>query len=198
MKEKTPDRRVQRRRRLLHKALMSRVLEKKYESITVQEILDRADVGRSTFYTHFQDKDELLVSGFENVKNLLHSSQAAGSGSVGKTYERIIGFSLAMFEHANEYRAVNRALLGSNAEAIVRRQIHAALAGVISQEVRREMQEGKRANYPVSAELLTHFLVSTYISVLTWWLKSRNPVPPEDINAAYRHLALPCLASIFG
>jgi len=198
MKEKTPDRRVQRRRRLLHKALMSRVLEKKYESITVQEILDRADVGRSTFYTHFQDKDELLVSGFENVKNLLQSAQAAGSGSVAKTYERIIGFSLAMFEHANEYRAVNRALLGSNAEAIVRRQIHAALAGVISQEVRREMQEGKRANYPVSAELLTHFLVSTYISVLTWWLKSRNPVPPEDINAAYRHLVLPCLASIFG
>jgi len=163
-----------------------------------QEILDRADVGRSTFYTHFQGKDELLVSGFENVKNLLQSAQATGSGSVGKTYERIIGFSLAMFEHANEYRAVNRALLGSNAEAIVRRQIHAALAGVISQEVRREMQEGKRANYPVSAELLTHFLVSTYISVLTWWLKSRNPVPPEDINAAYRHLALPCLASIFG
>ena len=198
MKERTPDRRVQRTRRLLHKALMSRVLEKKYESITVQEILDRADVGRSTFYTHFQDKDELLVSGFENVKNLLQSAQAAGSGSVAKTYERIIGFSLAMFEHANEYRAVNRALLGSNAEAIVRRQIHAALAGVISQEVRREMQEGKRANYPVSAELLTHFLVSTYISVLTWWLKSRNPVPPEDINAAYRHLALPCLASIFG
>ena len=198
MKEKTPDRRVQRRRRLLHKALMSRVLEKKYESITVQEILDRADVGRSTFYTHFQGKDELLVSGFENVKNLLQSAQATGSGSVGKTYERIIGFSLAMFEHANEYRSVNRALLGSNAEAIVRRQIHAALAGVISHEVRREMQEGKRANYPVSAELLTHFLVSTYISVLTWWLKSRNPVPPEDINAAYRHLVLPCLASIFG
>ena len=72
MKERTPDRRVQRTRRLLHKALMSRVLEKKYESITVQEILDRADVGRSTFYTHFQDKDELLVSGFENVKNLRH------------------------------------------------------------------------------------------------------------------------------
>jgi len=198
MKGRTPDRRVQRTRRLLHKALMSRVLEKKYESITVQEILDRADVGRSTFYTHFQDKDELLVSGFENVRNLLQSAQVAASGSVGKTYERIIGFSLAMFEHANEYRAVNRALLGSNAEAIVRRQIHAALEGVISQEVRREMQERKRANYPVSAELLTHFLVSTYISVLTWWLKSRNPVPPEDINAAYRHLVLPCLASIFG
>ena len=64
MRAKTRERRVQRTRRLLHKALMSQVLEKKYESITVQEILDVADVGRSTFYTHFQDKDELLVSGF--------------------------------------------------------------------------------------------------------------------------------------
>ena len=66
MTKKPPDRRVQRTRRLLHKALMTEVLDKKYESITVQEILDRADVGRSTFYTHFHDKDELLVSGFEN------------------------------------------------------------------------------------------------------------------------------------
>src|SRR5215471_19459582 len=75
--EKTPDRRVQRTRRLLHKALMSCILEKKYESITVQEILDRADVGRSTFYTHFRDKDELLVSGFGEVQRLLKSAQTA-------------------------------------------------------------------------------------------------------------------------
>jgi AcrR family transcriptional regulator len=63
--EAITDRRVQRTRRLLHKAFMSLILEKKYESITVQEILDRADVGRSTFYMHFRDKDELLVSGFQ-------------------------------------------------------------------------------------------------------------------------------------
>ena len=69
--KKTPDRRVQRTRRLLHKALMSCILEKKYESITVQEILNRADVGRSTFYVHFRDKDELLVSGFGELQSLL-------------------------------------------------------------------------------------------------------------------------------
>jgi len=70
--EKTPDRRVQRTRRLLHKALMSCILEKKYESITVQEILDRADVGRSTFYVHFRDKDELLTNGFQYCRAFLN------------------------------------------------------------------------------------------------------------------------------
>jgi AcrR family transcriptional regulator len=176
---------------------MSIVLEKKYESITVQEILDRADVGRSTFYTHFHDKDELLVSGFENVRSLLKAAQAAAVVSPGRSYEKIIGFSLPMFEHAFEYRAVNRALLGSSAEAVVRRQIHWALAGVIAQEVRAAMEKRKRGECPVSPELLTHFLVSTYISVLTWWLNAKPPVAPREIDSEFRQLVLPCLASMF-
>ena len=183
---------------MLHKALISLILEKKYKSITVQEILDRADVGRSTFYTHFRDKDELLIGGLENVRHLLQFAQTGAATAPGKSYERIIGFSLAMFEHGHEYRAVNRALLGSNAETVVRRQIHSALTAVVSQEVRAQLQKRKRSDCPVSPELLTHFLVSTYISVLTWWLQSRNPVSPKDINAAYRYLVLPCLVSIFG
>lgn len=197
MAKKITDRRVQRTRRLLHKALMSLILEKKYESITVQEILDRADVGRSTFYMHFQDKDQLLFSGFQYLQGFLESVQAASVAVPGKSYERIVGFSLAMFEHAHEYRRVNRALLGSGAEVVVRRRIHSVLATIVSREVKLELQSRKRVNSPISPDLLGHFLVSTYISVLAWWLNSKNPVSPKDINVAYRHLVLPCLASIF-
>ena len=197
MIERTPDRRVQRTRRLLHKALMSCILDKKYESITVQEILDRANVGRSTFYMHFRDKDELLVSGFGELQSLLNSVQAASTALPGKSYERVIAFSLAMFEHASEYWRVNRALFGSSAESIVRRQIHSVLAGLVGKEVEMEFRRRKRVGSPVSPELLTHFLVSTYISVMSWWLKAKNPAPPNEIDAAYRHLVLPCLASIF-
>ena len=199
MTEKRADRRVQRTRRLLHKALMSLILEKKYESITVQEILDRADVGRSTFYMHFQDKDELLFSGFQYLQNFLESVQPTSTTAPGKSsYERIIGFSLAMFEHAHEYRRVNRALLGSTAEAVVRKRIHSVLAGIVWRELNLELQNRKRGKSTVSPELLAHFLVSTFISVLTWWLNGKNPVPPKDIDVAYRQLVLPCLASTFG
>ena len=195
--EKKQDRRVQKTRRLLHQALMSCILEKKYQSITVQEILDRADVGRSTFYTHFRDKDQLLVSGFGELQSLLKSAQAASTAPPGKSYERVIAFSLAMFEHASEYRRVNRALFGSNAEAIVRRQIHSLLAGIVGKEVEEEFRRHRRVSSAVSPELLTHFLLSTYISVMSWWLKAKNPVSPQEIDTTYRHLVLPCLASLF-
>jgi AcrR family transcriptional regulator len=171
-------------------------MEKKYESITVQDILDRADVGRSTFYMHFQDKDGLLFSGFQYLEDFLESAHESSPTAPGNSHERIIGFSLAMFEHAQEYRRVHRALLGSGAEAVVRRRIHSVLAGIVGRELKAELERHKRGNIPVFPELLAHFLVSTYISVLMWWLNSRNPASPKEINVAYRHLVLPCLASL--
>lgn len=198
MRGKTADRRVQRTQRLLHKALMSLILEKKYESITVQDVLDRADVGRSTFYVHFRDKDELLTNGFQYLQSFLESVQEASQGASRNSYERIIGFSLPMFEHALEYRRVNRALLGSGAESVVRRRIHFVLAGIVSRELKLVLQNRKRADVAVSPELLAHFVVSTYTSVLAWWLNSKNPVSPKEIDAAYRRLVLPALSSIFG
>ena len=67
MKNKKEDRRSQRTRRLLHQAIMSLMQEKRYDTITVQDIIDRADVGRSTFYAHFQDKEDLLNSNLEEI-----------------------------------------------------------------------------------------------------------------------------------
>jgi len=68
----TSDRRIQRTERLLHAALGALMHEKPYDAIAVKEILGRADVGRSTFYSHFRDKDELLVSG---IRALLESGR---------------------------------------------------------------------------------------------------------------------------
>ena len=177
---------------------MSLIVQKKYELITVQEILDRADVGRSTFYVHFRDKDDLLFSGFEYLEDLLESAQGCSTVPTGKPYEKIIGFSSAMFEHAQEYRRVNRALLGSTAEGVVRRRIHSVLSGFVSHELKLELQRRKGRSIPVSPELLVHFLVSSYISVLMWWLNSKNQLSPAEVDLSYRQLVLPSLDAIFG
>ena len=79
MAEATTDRRVRRTRQLLRDALMELTLERGYDRITVQDILDRADIGRSTFYSHYRDKDDLMVSEFE----ALHPAWIVQTGGPG-------------------------------------------------------------------------------------------------------------------
>src|SRR5207248_2698170 len=71
---KAPDRRVARTQKLLRDALHSLIRERDYDSIAVKEILDRANVGRSTFYMHFRDKDDLLASSICDLLGTIPSS----------------------------------------------------------------------------------------------------------------------------
>src|SRR6266498_992647 len=77
MTAKTEDRRIQRTRALLLSALLDLIVERGYEDVSVQDIVDRANVGRSTFYKHFLDKRELLLSGVDGLQELLTQQRAA-------------------------------------------------------------------------------------------------------------------------
>jgi len=65
---KKEDRRVQRTKRLLREALLALIREKRFEALSVQDVIDRADVGRATLYVHFDNKEDLLVSGFDGLR----------------------------------------------------------------------------------------------------------------------------------
>lgn len=197
--KKTEDRRIQKTRKLLQEALISLILEKSYESISVQDILDRANVGRSTFYTHFENKDELLISGVHHdLRGMLQTAQAAASTVSAKPYEKVIGFSLTMFEHAYEYRGVWKALLVSQAGAIVRQNIHEMLAELIRDGYRKEFQRRRKADSEVPFELLVHFLAATFMSVMSWWLDQPIPLPPKKIEGFFQALVLPVITSNLG
>src|SRR5262245_3678348 len=97
------DRRVRRTRELLRNAFVSLVHEKGYDRITVQDILDRADVGRSTFYAHFRDKEDLLRSGFEDVHAALAAEKEAAERQSGRDTPFLQPL-LAVFQHVEGYR----------------------------------------------------------------------------------------------
>ena len=166
------DRRIGRTRDSLHQALLALLLEKPYDSITVQHVLDRANVGRSTFYTHFKDKEDLLVSGVDNLRVHLSARHERGD---------VIGFSLAMFEHANEFRKVYRALVLTPVWPRIRQRIQDVLADLI----RREYKPRKSK---VPPELFVHYAASTFMSVLTWWIDHRTGLSPAEIDELFRAL----------
>jgi AcrR family transcriptional regulator len=183
-------------RKLLHQALISLISERNYESITVQQILDRAGVGRSTFYTHFRDKDELLVMGFEHLRETLRRVQTKTPAA--DSSEKVIGFSLAMFEHLYEYRNEWRILRGSMAGVIVRQSIQDMIENLIGQEFKAEPNNRKSGASKIPSELFVHYLASTFMSVAAWWLDSKNPLAPDAVNDIYRALVTPSLKLNFG
>src|SRR5205809_7879580 len=81
MANRATDRRVQRTRQLLQDALISMMIAKGYETTTVQDILDRANVGRATFYAHFADKETLLNSRLADLRSFLGARQRQAPGS---------------------------------------------------------------------------------------------------------------------
>ena len=163
-----------RTRAALHGALMSLVRTRRYEDIAVEEILATANVGRSTFYTHYKSKDDLLEHGLEQLRALL--SSASGSG---------MDQCRALFRHVSEYRDVRLALAGGRGEVI----IVSALGGVLDKTLRRSL----RATGPNSLprELLIEHTVATIHTVLRWWLREGNAgVTPDEADRIFRTLLL--------
>jgi AcrR family transcriptional regulator len=182
------DRRVQRTRTAIHDALLGLMLETSYEAITIQNILDRANVGRSTFYSHYRDKDEILIASVDELHAMLAAAHE-GAKAKRNVHENAIAFSRAMFEHAAEYRKVYRALVAASVWPRVRQGIQDALADLIRGDVKK-LRTGKG---PVPADLLVHYLAGTFMSVLTWFLEGRTSLPASEADELYRALVLPTL-----
>jgi len=171
---------------------MSLVREKSYDSIAVKEILDRANVGRSTFYMHFRDKDELLVSG---IHDMLRAVESTEQPSTAKRYERIIWFSLPIFEYHDRHRRTSEAKMGARGRAILHEHLRGVLAELIAGDVRRDFHGRRKTAGQISPDLLAQYIASTFILVLNWWVETRSPLPSMEVNDMFRALVIPTLAA---
>lgn len=191
MVTKKRDRRIERTQQLIRGALLSLVREKGFEALTVQEIIDRANVGRATFYAHFDNKDDLLASGFEDLRASLTARQREAF-SRGRTLEdRVFGFSEEVFAHTNEYREIFRAMAGKRSGAAVQRLLHKLLVDLIRSDVKGTL--GRKEASAVPAEALVQFIAGALFGLLMWWLDGKSRLSVAEVNALFRTLAIPAL-----
>ncbi|RWD67471.1 MAG: TetR/AcrR family transcriptional regulator, partial [Mesorhizobium sp.] len=150
------DRRAARTRRALHQALLALMLRKGYEALSVQDIIDEADVGRSTFYAHYAGKEDLLRSGFQMLRQELNEASAARAGGEASGDDPL-GFSKAMFDHAARYADHYRTMIGGRGGAVTENEIRL----ILSEMVRQELPAALHGDVP--RDFVVQFIVGAFL-----------------------------------
>jgi AcrR family transcriptional regulator len=175
-----PDQRIRRTRGRLGGALVALIQEKPIDEVTVQEVLDRASVGRSTFYLHYRDKDDLFLGQLEDGLEMwttVLSTRQEKSRRVAPVAE--------FFAHVADARKLYRALVDSG-------RIHAFFdlaQGYFARGIARRLKEMGPAN-PVQRELdaRSHALAGNLLSLLKWWLDRGARESPKAMDDLFHRM----------
>ena len=212
MPQNDVDRRVQKTRKLLQDALIELVAEKGYESVTIREILDKANVGRSTFYAHFQDKDQLLNSILDRLDDLfeqheklfLDTKKNFGNADImNLTHE--FSPTRSLFQFIGQNHRFFKAMLGNGGYGIFAKpvydyvfsHVHDIFTKPLRDNVYAHLHEPfkrlrLRENYgALESEIAAHYFVSALMGLLVWWVEKDMPCTAEEIDRLFRELAIP-------
>jgi AcrR family transcriptional regulator len=186
---KNEDRRVQRTQQLLRTALFALIQEKGFEKLSVQEIIDRANVGRATFYAHFDNKEDLLLSGFDAFRESLRQRQREARSCPTTLDEQAFAFSRDMIAHVDEYRHLFKAMAGKNSGAAVQNVLRKLVVDFVRDDL-KAMVAGNKSRRAVT-DAVVEFIAGGLFGLLVWRLGSKDRLSIEELNALFRRFAIP-------
>jgi AcrR family transcriptional regulator len=196
MNNKRPDRRIERTRRNLKEALLVLVLEKGYETVTVQEITHKADISRTTFYLHYRDKEQLLLECVDGMVNDLIQQitqiplTAWGREKLGNSSSQPSPSPVQMiFKHAAEHASLYRITLRVEGayQALERlEEIISSTAATTLKEITD--QGGVQLPPQVPLEVFSHYFAAALLGMITWWLENDMPYPPEQMATSFQKM----------
>jgi AcrR family transcriptional regulator len=174
------DRRSQRTRQLLSEALVQLIQEKDYSTITVSDIIERANVGRSTFYAHYQDKDDLLLDQMDRVIEFLSQGSA-------HTQEFPYFPSLGFLQHVGgDHYELYKALVWGRGMDLITKHLQKSLSQRVEQGLQNSGQD-----FEVPLPILANFVTGSFLNLLKWWLENKRVYSPEQMDEFYKHVTLP-------
>ena len=191
--QKKVDRRVERTEQLLRSALLELIEEKGFESLTVQDIIDRANIGRATFYTHFDNKEDLLISGLDELQQELRQKQHEMHAEGSTIQERLFAFGYEVFAHTERHRRLFRALSADGTAAVIKRAWHQILFNLVREDLKAVFPKEEYSSVPTDA--LVHMITGSLYGLLMWWLEGSTTLSAREINAIFRGLTLPVITT---
>jgi len=180
-RKQKPDRRVSRTRNALGDALIALMHEKAFSEITVQHVLDRAGVSRSTFYAHYSDKDDLFLSDVEDFLEMM-SSQLTRSREISNRVAPV----RELFAHLAEWRQFHNVLV----EAGKIRDFMELCQGYFARSIEQRLREVSGGQRITASERVAaaQMFAGALCSLMTWWINHPHPASPEEMDNIYHEM----------
>jgi AcrR family transcriptional regulator len=175
------DRRVRRTRNALGDALMALMQERPFESITVQDILDRAQIGRSTFYAHYRDKDDLFLSDVEDFLEMMSNHllrQREASNRIVPVRELLL--------HFDEMRPLHDALIEADKMRDFLELGHGYFARAIDCRLAEFPETGTLT--PKLRAAMSQAFAGAFLSLVSWWMSQPSPPTPDEMDAMFHQM----------
>jgi AcrR family transcriptional regulator len=169
------------------------MVEKGYDAITVQDLIDRANVGRSTFYSHFFDKEQLLLGNIDQLREFLKQQcdmNSLPSESGGFRF----GFSLAMLQHVQSHKLIFRAVAGKQSGVLVQYHIKSMLSEIAREEISALLTYSTSSKIP--QDVTIEFVVNTFWSILSWWMEQNMPYSAKEMDQMFHTLTLSGISAL--
>ncbi len=172
------DPRITRTRQALRQALIELIQLKGYRNITVKDITQRAGLNRSTFYLHFQNKDDLLLSGFEGLWVDLENSLPLGIMGEGKDPASLTKACLeGEFQRLEQIRPYYQALLGRSGAPFFKERLQDQVLDGLKELLARS--HPALSDHMLDLDAALAALSAAYLGLLEWWLAGEAPCSPE-------------------
>ena len=182
MKNNQADRRVQRTQRVLQQALMELIAEKGYYAVSVQDITERANIGRTTFYAHYTSKEELFLSAhFASVGELMPEEIEAADLLAEEAPAALV----RQFEILPQARPLYFDLAQGGDIPNFQREVRAYLAQKLERSLRKAFPEAVSS---IPFALLANYLASSQLGFVTWWIECRAPYDAREIAQTYQRM----------
>ncbi len=190
------DRRITRTRTALHEALRELVLEKGYEAVTIEDITGRANVGRTTFYLHYRDKEDLLFENFK--KKLFEQVENAGPRPMlrwlSRSEDNIV---YAIFELVQENADLFKSMMKAQSNSVYTRfqDIHVKAVTRLLENAPVIQKRAERVNFPL--DFIIDYYSGALWSVIIWWVEHDFTPGVSQVTEQFLKLFNPGLLNAF-
>jgi len=200
------DRRVRRTRKALREAMQSLMSEKGYDQVTIEELTERADIGRTTFYLHYSAKQDLLLEQFDELLSQLVDQLADIPLSSWSQQGQVLAMEnhperpvSAIFHHAADNSELYSLVLHGEGVDQASQCLQEMMTRAVTSFFDPKLgNNSEKLNLQFPVELFGNYFAGALLGMIKWWLDEEMPYTPEEMEDIFFQMFLPGAGQVIG